>query len=288
MEITPQSISESLIKFVSDAPGKVVLGARLGGLIRAAHPTFSPSLFHSRNLRQFIHTHVPEIIERGRSGPDYYYGLASNGEGVALPALSAPPFSSRSRTTFDWKVYSNPSNPFAVVANRLTGELEIRTQRSGLSEPWVEVPKPTSEDHLQIAREFVKTLPETAQPPLSSLLNDSLWYVSFSATARNCGVGSSWAAFRTSHLRNRFSTSLAELGISKTTERPWSKPAYIPYPNSPPTREAPTVQNLQGSSREAAIRKLVQLVVAELPLNALLELALPIGKVIDHIDEILK
>lgn len=288
MEITSQSISESLIKFVSDAPGKVILGARLGGLIRAAHPTFSPSLFHSRNLRQFIHTHVPEIVERGRSGPDYFYGLASAGEGGTLSSFEALPFVPRSRTTFDWKVYSNPSNPFVVVANRFTGELQTRTRRTEVSEPWVEIQKPTSEDHLQIARDFLKAIPEPAQSTLSKILAEPLWYVNFSASARNCGIGSDWATFRTSHLRDLFNKSLAELGIPKTTERPWSRPAYIPYPYSPPARVAPSIQNLQGSSREAAIRKLVQLVVAELPLSALRELALPIGKVIDHIDEILK
>jgi hypothetical protein len=285
MQDTIQSVGELLLKFVSEAPGQQILGAKLGGLLRAEYPTFSPSQFQSRNLRQFIRTYVPDIVDRGRSGPDYCYGLASSVETSQCDSertgATAP------RTAFDWKAYSNPAYPFVLAANRMTGEYQTRSQDAVPSEPWVVLPKPTSDDHLHIAREFVQTLSEPMRTTLAEILAAPLWFTKFSAAAKRSGLGSSWASFRTSRLREKFDHSLITLGIPNVAEKPVPAPlasrSYSnPSPNAPFRR-----LDVKSPARETALRKLVQLVVADMAISDLRELALPIGKVMDHIDEIL-
>ena len=149
------------------------------------------------------------------------------------------------------------------------------------------VPKPTSEDHLQIARDFEQTLSEPTRTTLAAILGETVWFVNFSAAARNCGVGSNWASFRTSRLKELFDSSVAALGIPKIAEKPLlatsSRSQANPHTNAPFS-----LPNRSPLSREEALRRLVQLVVAEMPISDLRELALPIGKVIDHNDEFLK
>lgn len=286
MDSTIQSVAALLERFVTRTPGQLILGAQLGGLLRAECPNFSPSQFQARNLRQFIRTYVPEIVERGRSGPDYYYGLPS-AEGVFPSALESRSISVKPpQPTFDWKAFSNPSYPFVLAANRSSGEFQTRTQNAVVAEPWVTVPKPTTDDHLQIARDFVQTLADPSRTALTEILARPIWYTSFSAAARQYGVGSSWASFRISRLREFLDRALVSLGIPRLTERPSATSLPRAYANRLPTPPNPRLDPPK-SSRETALRKLVQLVVAEMPISDLRELALPIGKVMDHIDEIL-
>lgn len=290
LETTIQSVSELLLKLISDAPRQRILGAQLGGLLKTACPSFSPSEFQSRNLRQFIRAHIPAIEEKGRSGPDYIYGLASTDEARApggVSALSRPQFVPSLRTSFDWKAFSNPSYPFVLAANRDTGEFQSLRPNTTLPDPWVILPKPTPTDHLEIAREFVQTLLEPTRGVLAEALTDPIWYASFSGVAKNHGVGSEWAMFRTSHLRKAFDKSIAAAGIpAKKVGLPTAE-AVSPAMTSRSTTGA---SHLEASSlsREKALRRLVQLVIADLPIGDLRELALPIGRVFDHIDEILK
>jgi hypothetical protein len=286
MEATIQSVSDALLRFVSEAPEQKILGAKLGGLLRTACPTFSPSQFQSRNLRQFIRTYVPGIVEKGKSGPDYVYALSSSGEpyssitDLSLVVNRAP------QTTFEWKAFSNPSYPFVLTVNRLTGEFQTETQEAVPTEPWAILPKPSSDDHLQIARDFVQTLSEHTRTTLTETLAHPLWFRSFTAASRTSGVGSDWSSFRTSRLREMFDKAIEELGI----------PAVVksgPTSSIPPRRGASRIMHnrradVPSPSREMALRRLVQLVVAEMPISDLRNLVLPIGRVIDHIDELLK
>lgn len=287
MEITNQSIAELLVRLVTSSPEQLVLGAKLGGLLKAECPGFSPAQFHSRNLRQFIRTHVPEIVEKGRSGPDFYYGLASAVDVPSFSNCSFPSHQRNSRTTFDWKAFSNPSYPFVLTANKVTGQFQTRTQGAPTADPWVTLPKPSPDEHLKIARDFVQTLTEPARSTLEQILTQPMWYSTFSARARNCGVVSEWASFRTSRLRGLFDRALADAGIPRPPERPVSTSVSSMAPDraANPASQLPIVQR---TVREEALRKLVLQVVAEMPLSDLRNLALPIGKVIDHIDEFLK
>ncbi len=291
MENTLQSVSEFLLKSINDAPSQRILGAQLGGLLKSACPNFSPSEFQSRNLRQFIRTHVPAIEEKGRSGPDYIYGLASSADPQPIeggPALPRSPSASGLRTSFDWKAFSNPSYPFVLAANRDTGAFQSQRPNARLSEPWVLLPKPTPEDHLQIARDFVQTLPEATREILGAVLADPIWYATFSTVAKSNGVGPEWASFRTLRLRETFDTSLAAAGIPGQRAMP-ARPYGVRSAMTSP-RAVVTSSRLDkpSNSREQALRRLVGLVIADLPLGDLRELALPVGRVFDHIDEILK
>ena len=290
LETTLQSVSEFLLKSVIDAPSQRILGAQLGALLKSAHPSFSSSDFQSRNLRQFIRTHLPAIEEKGRSGPDFIYGLTTSAGSELFKsgaAHSGFPSVPTLRTSFDWKAFSNPSYPFVLLANRDTGEFQSRRPGADLPEPWVTLPKPTPNDHLEIARDFVQTLTGPTREVLDGVLASPIWYASFSAIAKSHGVGSEWASFRTSRLRKAFYAAITSAGVPAREAR------LAAYETTPPgvaprSMVAGSHLDASGFSREKALRRLVELVIADLPLGDLRELALPIGRVFDHIDEILK
>lgn len=129
MSISIQSISDILVQGISAAPNQRILGARLGALLRTAYPGFSPADFQSRNLRQLIRTYVPAVEEKGRSGPDFIYGLALGSSGQvsghpSVPSRFPDNKPSPSPTAFDWKAFSSPSYPFSLAANTETGEFQ--------------------------------------------------------------------------------------------------------------------------------------------------------------------
>lgn len=289
MGTTIQPVVDLLLKFVTEAPGQRILGARLGMLLKTECPAFSPAQFQSRNLRQFIRTYAPGIVEQGKSGPDFFYALSGAAEStLASSGFIEPSVVRAPRTTFDWKAFSNPSYPFVLAANRETGEFQTRNQGAEIAEPWVTLPKPTSDDHLQIARDFVQTIPEPNRSILAEGLASPVWFTNFSTVVRQHGLGSSWATYRTSRLRELFDRSLTELGIPAAEGKAEASSPFVRY-SSRSTGWARRVEaKAQFTPSEEALRKLVQLVVAEMPISDLRELSLPVGRVFDHIGGILK
>lgn len=269
---------------VSAAPDHQIIGARLGASLRSQVPDFAPTIFQSRNLRQFIRAYVPAVEERGTTGKDVIYGLTEEGRrphpaaGAHNPQLISPP-----TTSFNWKAFSNPSYPFTLAANLQTGEFQVVPVEAEVSTPWIAVPKPTTEDHLEIARVFVESLHESMREPLAKILSEPRWFVHFSPAARRYGVGSSWAAFRTSRLRERFESVRRHLAI----------PSRAAVPSALAAEPAAKMNSVSGlmqagklTSQELQLRDLVSRVISQLPLSDLRELKLPVGTILDCLAEL--
>ncbi len=258
-----------------------MLGVHLGSALRGTFRDFQPFHYRCRNLREFIRVHVPAVAEKGRSGQDVIYTIVSaeKAENAAKPPSSpTTPTSDRLPTQggYDWKAYSNPGYPFVIGANRHSGVLRTFPQGSVPPEPWVIIPKPTSEIHIEIAREFVSTLSEPCRANLEAVLRDPKWYVRFSATALRNGCSREWQAFRRDKLIERFESSLRELSISTTA----GVLRHSPVPMKRLSVHA-MAEPAPPIGEEARFRDLVRKVILELPLDDLRSLKLPVGVVFD-------
>lgn len=269
-----QPIVSALLDIVSNSPTQRVLGARLGAMLKATSPDFNPALFGCRNLREFIRTRIPEIEERGRSGPDLLYGLASSPrpQQISFPVPTAgTSFVPPPTTAFNWRAFTNPSYPYLLAANAETGEFKVVALGIGLPAPWVPLAKPTPEDHLAIARAFLSTRDATEKTSLEALLAEPKWFIGFSAAAKRLGLANAWGSFRTAQLRARFEDALREANIPQKAT-PVSE-------GSPRALAAPT--EAIHPTTDAQLRDLVLRIVGEMSIEQLRELRLPVGRVFD-------
>ena len=278
-----QEISNRIFQLVSESPDKKMLGVRLGASLRAYFPAFQPANFRCRNLRHFISAFVPAVYEGGRSGADLVYTVGGIGGNLAAaaPSLSDAPDNNPEYVrlpvpVYVWKAYSNPSEPFVVAVNRDTGAVQTLAEGRQVLSPWIIVPKPNSDFHLETANEFVSSQPEPLRTNLGALLHDPKWYVRFSTVATRNGLGAQWTAFRRARLVSSFKSFLQSLSIP-------AAPKFEPN-SGIPAAEAGTVPEIQPTSAndaEIEFRNLVRRVVMELPLEELRLLRLPVGAVVD-------
>jgi len=260
-----------------------MLGVHLGAALKSAFPTFHPVSYHSRNLRQFIRTHVPAVSEMRRSGQDVLYAVAdatkANVDVITSQVRHAGlDFSPLPTTAYNWKAYSNPGYPFFIAANRETGALQPFPQGSTPGSPWVVIPKPTGDFHHQLAKEFVAGLAEPSRTNLGALLHDPKWYVRFSLVADKNNFGTQWSAFRRAKLIENFNSALRELGIPAPQAMAYLKTTTGLSAQAPTSNLASVPPK---SEEEPDFRALVRDVVCVLPLDELRALKLPVGAVFD-------
>jgi hypothetical protein len=275
-----QDVSNRITELVSAAPNQTMLGVHLGSALRGTFRDFQPFHYRCRNLREFIRMHVPALAEKGRSGQDVIYTItAEKAENAVQPQSAAVTPTTDGLLTqsgYDWKAYSNPGYPFLIGANRHSGMMRTFPQGTVPPEPWVIIPKPTSETHTEIAREFVSTLSEPCRTSLEAVLRDPKWYVRFSAAALRSGCSRQWQAFRRDKLIGLFNSSLRDLSIP-------TFPGAVRH-TAMPVRKGiahATVAPAPPLSEEARLRDLVRQVISELPLHDLRSLRLPVGVVFD-------
>ena len=276
-------IIDKIVDIVAASEGETVPGVRLGAALKKSFPAFAPAVYQCRNLRLFIKTHVPNVVEKAYTGVDVIYTLASaapsvDGTSQASAVVTAPdpaPFISLPADPVTWKAYSNPSDPFAVIANRETGEIKTTGEREVPQEPWVSIPKLPPAVHHQIASDFVATLSGTAKTALTPILQDQHWYVSFFGTTKRLGVSQQWGLFKREHLIRDFTEALHQHGIPAATSAP--KHDLPPRSGFTPRRTAEP----QRQSDDVQLRELVSRLAFALPIEELRSIRMPIGLVLD-------
>ena len=282
-------ITDKIVEIVGAAEGETMAGVRLGVALKKNFPSFAPAVYQCRNLRLFIKTHVPRIVEKMYTGVDVIYKLASphpseQGTSQASPIGAPPPdpapFVSLPADPVTWKAYSNPAYPFMVIANRETGELKAVGEHETPREPWVSIPKLSPAVHHRIATDFVSSLsdggPKTA---LTNMLAEPQWYVNFFATTRRVALHQQWGLFKREQLIRNFTTALTERGVP-------TAPA-TPRHDLSPGRAAFTTRNGAEAKRhpDAQLRDLVSRLAFTLPIDELRSIRMPIGLVLDAVRE---
>jgi len=275
-------ITDKIVEIVGAAEGATMPGVRLGAVLKKNFPFFAPAIYQCRNLRLFIKTHVPRVIEKTYTGVDVIYTLATSvpledGASQVTPIVAGAepaPFVGLPADPVTWKAYSNPSYPFTVIANRETGELKAVGEYETPSEPWVSIPKLSPAVHHQIATDFVSSLsdggPKTA---LTNMLAEPQWYVNFFATTRRLALNQQWGSFKRDHLIRNFTEALRQHGIPIPVG-PRHDLARVGFT----TRKGAEIMR---HSDDAQLRELVSRLAFTLPIDELRSIRMPIGPVLD-------
>ena len=281
-------ITDKIVEIVGAAEGETMAGVRLGAALKTNFPSFAPAVYQCRNLRLFIKTHVPKVVEKTYTGVDVIYKLASpvpseqdasQPSPIVAPAPDPAPFIGLPADPVTWKAYSNPAYPFMVIANRETGELKAVGEHETPREPWVSIPKLSPAVHNQIATDFVSSLSDGGRKTaLTNMLAEPQWYVDFFATTRRLALNQQWGLFKRQQLIRNFAAALTERGVT-------TAPA-APRHDFSPGRAAFTTRKGVETKRhpdDAQLRELVSRLAFTLPIDELRSIRMPIGFVLDAV-----
>lgn len=168
-------IAAKITDFVASAENRQITGVRLGVQIRNEFPSFYPSAYYCKNLRQFISKNVPNVREAGQSGPDVIYGLV--GDDVSQPTRwKVPPTA--------WRTFSNPNPRYNLHANLESFDVTTFPPGTQVGSPWVRIQSCSEALHMQIAKDFILTIPEPTRDLLQATLGEPKWWLSLSNKAR--------------------------------------------------------------------------------------------------------
>jgi hypothetical protein len=302
--ITLDKVTERIVSLTTESQDQTITGGKLSGLLRHYYPDFEPARYHSKNLRAFIRTNLPDKLqEAGISGTDIIYKLRgpepptspeSTGsqetefipnEPVQLQSVKVHHTSSITRRINHdaFRAFKSPNSPLQLYANTQTGSLTLGLPGSDLREPWVHIPPCSSETHFRIAKDFVESLPEEAsKAPLARILNThtKAWWIQFWPMVRSLRVDGRWLSFKRERLLQEFEATLQGHGV------PIADDSALREAAEDQTRITKTVEHREVHTvNPEEVRKAILRVVAELPLAELRNLRLPAGEVIDAISK---
>lgn len=279
-------VAADISRLVQNSPHQRVLGSELAVLLKRGYPDFKPVEFGCRNLRDFVRRYAKTVFEEGKKGTDVLYSAAS------LPALSevssrqqefnsisSPPYRARPMLPEKgvWKTFVSPNALYRLYANRESGEMRVLTPGvAALSDPWVIVPPCPAQTHLKIAREFLDGMTdEAAKTQLTKILDLDSWWDHFFFSARNFGVERQWSAFRRRRLHDEFQAVLRQLGIPGAPAREVS---VYPVPQ-------PVAAQTETTQPDSAVKRAAIAVIRRLSDTQLRELSLPLGHVLDAMEQ---
>jgi hypothetical protein len=278
--ISRTDVEDRILAFAAESPNKIITGGRLSELLKHTFPGFNPAEYGVKNIRAFVQDYLPgRLLEVGRVGTDILYGIPG---ATAAQSPSRPGPNDGSISPEVLRVLKSPNSPLELHANRDTGEIRILEAGSDAQEPWVKLKATTPAILLQIARDFVASVPDESQRvSMTQIIDQSpgAWWLRVWPYMQQHGLSGQWLAFRNRRLVSRLQTELHDLGI-RTAEI--SIHALAPtHRQSDSQRREDTLPESKQS--EEALRDAVVSVVKNLPLSELRNLRLPVGELFDTI-----
>lgn len=266
-------ISEVIRRLVTDA-GEI-LGAKLAMDLKAAVPDWSAANHGARSLRDFIVTHVPGVAVVGRSGMDVVYRpVSSAGE-------SAGAVPTRALSGDAWRTWVSPSSPFALAFNAADGSAIVVKRTDEVPNGHVLVEPATVQEHRAIAGDFLSRAPESALESLKDIVAspEQHWWRRWLTEMEKLGQLSAWNAFRHERLRELLKSRLEEAGVAQPVLE--AAAGAVAQGRRSRQREA----RVKEPRNDGGIRALVVSVVGRMSDEELRDLRLPVGLVLDVLNE---
>jgi hypothetical protein len=280
----PTEVSKRILATFGELPNRSILGSHLGLQIKRFFPDFAPAAYGCRNMRDFLHHHVPQVVENGRSGQDVVYSLktaqAENSSEEPQVLLErqeqvlagyAPP---RRPIRHDlWKTFVSPNTAYRIFVDPTTSTFKVLGRgEPSPSSPWAHVESCPADVHIAIAKAFTSNVFDpTHKRELDSALGSHVWWVTFLDVARRAGLDRDWITFRRDRLAKEFERVLSLVNV------PLSAAQESGMPTSKPALAATSV------SRSEALRNVVLRVVGRLSQEELRSIWLPAGLVVDEV-----
>ncbi len=266
----------SAIKEIVEASGQIP-GSRLSTALKARVPGWSPADFRLRSLREFIATHVTDVVVAGRSGMDVIYALA--GAVPAAPIVATPPMA---EVDF-WRVWVSPNSPHALAVDRTGVGILAVPRRGAVSSSQLLLEPPGVDVHRDVAKAFLATVPPPLQASLKAVLDSrsDAWWQAWLRELRGTEHLSGWNTFRRQQLEDRLAAVLREAGLEQTSvDGVLNLIRERHVVASPRSR-----RTISGGSAfhdgDTALRRLVIEAAQRMSAAELRELRLPLGIVLD-------
>lgn len=268
-------VSEVVRRLVSDA-GEAV-GAKLAMDLKAAVPDWSAANYGCRSLSDFVVTHVPGVVVAGRSGMDVVYRpatAAASGERAGTADTLALPGDT-------WRTWVSPASPFALAVNAADGSTLVLKRTDEVPDGHVLVEPANAEDHRVIALDFLGHVPESAHELLRDIIEspEQRWWRHWLSEMEKLGQLSAWNSYRHDRLRRLLKTRLEAAGITEPVREAAAQAVAqgrLPRPGKARVRET---RNMVG------VRAIVASVIGRMSDEELRDLRLPVGLVLDVLDE---
>lgn len=209
-----QEIARFIEANIKSQPG--ISGARLGALATAQFPgiNFRAQFNGFKSfVKQYCGPEV-EISVAGPAGDDTYRWTATSSPSEKTGATIVPV---PEVTESPWGAFAVTDSPSKLRLNRESGQLDVVAGSSEvLVEPWVEVPKVTTEEYQQLATQFLPQINDADRYHFTKLLHlPDFWDRWFTETRSFAGgkYFRAWISFRFFRLCEIFVERLKKLGV---------------------------------------------------------------------------
>ncbi len=285
------AVSNTILRTISESRTKTLTGGQIRDAIKASYPSFQPTDYGARNLRDFIRTYIPAIKEESRAGMDIVYGLR---EAAPEPSPSAPkavqpqyndvvaaasalPRSYLLGNQQLWKTFANPNSPWKIFLQPNTGIVRTFGPNDATEPSWLPVPPCSPEAFRRIARSFIDTLAEPYRPVLTQTLTERKWWLPFFEVLRTIGLKTSWITFRRERIIEEF-----ERTIASVLEEWRNRPATPLESRQGSTTGCEPLQP-QSLTGDPLLRKLAIDAITRMSEAELRALNIPLGYIVDSL-----
>ena len=261
-----------------------ISGSHLGALIRIQFPDFQPTDYGCRNLREFIAKFLPGMVLVGRSGMDCLYSrvplMPIPPHDTASTASSAFPLVGGSSPAAIWKTFASPRTSYRLYGNAKTGELRVLFGGPAtLDEPWQLIPSCTAAKHVEIARDFVKSLQDSNHAEqLGACIGPPDWWLEFYKRTTQLGVVEQWSGFRRGRILEELEAALLRAGVPATHLARLSH-----TPTRPATPRSATPKEIVRDDSADRLRRVATILVGRMSLDELRRLPVHLGDVLDEL-----
>jgi hypothetical protein len=252
-----ENVVQHLVQMIEGSADRRVTGVVLGMALRLKYPNFQAQDYGSNSLKQFIQTYASRRIGIvGSAGQDVLYGVVGDGKvdhppkvaqsdteltsSVQFPpkphadaqtsACSLPrvemqaqeprPQSVRAFPPDLWMAFSSPTSRTSIFAKPETSEIKLASldqaetlQAAG----WNQVRSLCRQDHIDMARDFVATLPAEVQEKVSHLVGlPGKWWFRFYTSLGEMSPedAAKWKAFHNLRTQQKLVKAFQKSGIS--------------------------------------------------------------------------
>ncbi|MDX9723016.1 MAG: hypothetical protein RBU37_19860 [Myxococcota bacterium] len=262
-----------VVRRLVDEAGEI-LGSKLAMDLKVAVPDWSAEEFGARSLRDFIVSNVDGVVVAGRSGMDVVYSTSAPKDGPPARAAKAEPAADA------WRAWVSPNSPFALAFNTANGKTVLIKRAAAVPEGHVRIEPTTVEEHRAIARDFLDSVAEPARDTLRAIVDspDEQWWRRWLAELMKLGNLATWNTFRHERLRELLKARLDASGLDETARSTAAGTVAQSRPPRPRKRS-------HADQTCNDVRVVVAAVIEKMSEEDLRDLKLPVGLVLDVLDE---
>lgn len=258
-------------RLVAEA-GKIQ-GAKLALALKAIVPDWNAADFGARSLREFVLSNVEDVVIAGRSGMDVVYAISAPDKPASIGAQAES-------VSDAWRAWVSPGSPYALAFRRDDGSAMLIDRTATPPDTYSRIEPTSVEEHRTIAREFLDQLVLPGKAGLQEIVEspDSQWWRSWLGEIKKLDELASWNAFRHERLLELLVARLEAAGFDASTRTSAAEAVKR-------SRQRRPSRQVHAQPSRTDLSRVVTAVIGKMSTEDLRNLKLPIGLVLDVLDD---